>query len=154
MRPTTAIFIQDQASGEYDYNDTAYSKLISATGDILPLMSITYEGSKTGIGNKFIIPGAILCARKKKSNEFTYIGQVQIVRLLRAQTKTVPAKYQLIIEHVTINNIEYKTVLKRMTGGAGPKVDGLKRMGFELDASRKGANIQSGLNAIKPLPIT
>ena len=143
MQSTTAIWTQNEASGNYDYKDSSYSKLI--TGQT----TIEYEGSKTGVGNKFIKKGALVFARNKRKDDFTYIGQVTSVEVLRKQTNTSPAKFQLILDHREVNGTPPKTVLKTIPNAGGPKKSALTRMGFTLDASRGGANIQCGLNAIK-----
>jgi len=165
MEPTSALFTQDESkqylNGEiYNYDDTPYDSLMSTTKEdkdcLLPTSSITYFGSKTHLGSQFIVPGTLLFARKRRKDEFSFIGQVVYATMVQKhiQPKT-PAKYQLIINHnATFNNITYKTVLDRMDrfhGSGCLKKAALYRMGYVLDSERKGSNIQAGLNAIKPI---
>ena len=164
MEPKTAIFTQDEIRDikgrTYDYNDTPFDTLMSTTKEdnncLLPYICIDYFGSKSQQGDKFIVPGALLFARKKCKHVFCYIGQVELMRKVRNHIPpNTPAKYQLTINHnATFNNIAYKTVLHRLDlfhGSGCFKKAALYHMGYILDADRKGSNIMAGLNTIKPI---
>ena len=155
--PTTLIISKDDS----DYNDTPYSELINIRHldghSQLGLITVYYEGDKSGRGDKWIQKNSLFYKGKKGSNLFTYIGQVCYVKMDEPRTEEHPAQYQLVIDpNPVFNGIKYNTQLERMdeyTGSGCIKKAALHRMGFQLDASRRGANPQSGLNAIMPLPL-
>ena len=63
----------------------------------------------------------------------------------------MPAKYQLLIDHKTFNNIEYKTVLNNLTIFSGPgclKKSAIYQIGYKLEG-----NVQCGLNPIKKISL-
>jgi hypothetical protein len=113
--------------------------------------TMEYEGSKTGVGNKFIKNGALVFARPKIGCEFTFIGRISGVEEIRAQTKSLPAKFKLTLDRTTFNLTESGKVLKRIDNAGGPKLSALRHMGFAL--KKGGANIRSGLNSIKSIPV-
>ena len=158
---TSAIWSQDEesvyASGNvYDYQDTKAKNILNQKkkpGDLkYAHIPIIYEGSKTGRGNQFILPNALYFVRRRRSDPFTFVGQVICVNQLITQTEEHPAKYQLLIDiNVQVNNIKYNTSLKKLAKWSGSgclKKSALEHLGYKLDPARKGASIQSGLNGI------
>ena len=164
MISTSAIWTQDEASGGYDYRDTAYTQLLSKLKNPLTrdefkidykpgigdkFIQIHYEGSKTGIGDQFIKDGALLFARQKRKNRFTYIGMVVNKLLSRENSKEQPALFHLTISLKEINGVKPGDPINNKVG-LGPKKTALRRLGYEIKYGG-GGNIQCGLNSIKQI---
>jgi hypothetical protein len=154
MISTSAIWTQDEASGIYNYKDTTYkqlqSKLKNTQSKNLGEIQIDYEGSKTGIGDKFIKNGALLFARQNKNNRFTYIGMVEKKVLSRENSGKQPALFHLTISLKEINGVKPGYHINNEVG-LGPKKSALKSLGYEIQYGQGGGNIQCGLNSIKQI---
>ena len=152
LKPTTAIFVQDEPSkypnGEtYDYDDTEFKNLI----DFENQKTIIYEGQKFGRADRFIQLGALFFAREKRWHNYKYIGQVTFVREISKNKNPEPAKYELTLTRNIINNIRPLTSFEKVNNFSGPgclKEAALFKMGFKLDKKRKGASLMGSLNAI------
>ncbi len=154
---SSAIWTQDGASGIYDYQDTRYNTLLlrlrMAQSEKSGPIKIEYEGSKTGIGDKFIKDGALLFARRNKTCRFTYIGMViekVIIRERSQDRPRTPALYALTIGLEVINGVQSGSPINN-TIGLGPKKSALQSLGYELKYGEGGGNIQCGLNSIKKI---
>jgi len=165
---SSAIWTQDKASGSYDYKDTTYKQLQlrlnnpltrdeiqidyegSKTGIGDKFIQIDYEGSKTGIGDKFIKNGALLFARQNKNNRFTYIGLVVNKLLSRENSREQPALFHLTISLKEINGVRPGYHINNEVG-LGPKKSALRSLGYEIQYGKGGGNIQCGLNSIKQI---
>jgi Sjoegren syndrome nuclear autoantigen 1 len=154
--PTTAIWRNTEPCTmqgiRYNYDDKTNHIPIADEITTHPLMVVEYEGSKSKVGNKWIQPGSLFFERHKKRDNYTYIGKVVCVNLLRKHSVLCPALYELTIKRMSIGNVQQGETLKKNSQFKGPgclKRSALLACGYELDEDKGGGNACAGLNAIK-----
>jgi hypothetical protein len=149
--PSTVIWM---TGGSGYREDTKFSKVMKKNNGEWSL--INYNGQKSENNyDKFILPLSLVLARPGEKMPFSLAGFVKSdgVNVVRPWSTEAPAKYQLLVEHIAVNDIPYKTVLDKLpefTGSGCFKFSALKRLGFELDeGTGKNGNPSSGINTIK-----
>mgnify|MGYP003647740072 CR=1 FL=1 len=152
-KPESAVWHQDESvylnGTNYAYNDTNHQNILNSTKGP-EMYPIYYEGQKSGNGDKLIKPNALFYSRKNRKDLYAYGGQIVAVKELSGRTDENPAKYQLIVDPITINGVRCGTTIKRLelfNGGGCLKKAALYKMGFMLASS---ASFMHGITAIRP----
>jgi hypothetical protein len=155
-QPTTAIWRNAEPSFfnkiRYNYDDRTNQTPMVDKFTNARLLIVEYEGSKSGRGKQWIQPGSLFFERYKNNSRYIYIGKVVFVNPLRPRSDLCPALYELSIKRMPIGTVQPGDTLEKsddIEGMGCYKKSALLACGYELDKVRKGANVCSGLNAIK-----